>query len=298
VTDTTDLGTLDAQRLELLRRKIAERGLARRAVAADDDVSTDAREHPEMSDGQRRMWFVQSVDLDSALLNICVSYRVTGNVDVARLRQAVEVVAVRHPILRTTYQTDGDGNPYPVIRVDVRPGWAEHDLSGLAEQARRLRLEVLAQRQFAQPFDLTKDSPLRVAAARVSPDELILLLTAHHVAWDDGSWAPFFTDLTYAYIDSATATPPNKASDPLRSSDEDQAYWRSLMTDLPEPLELPGPNGSVVPSTWRAQRATARLSAETIERAAALARETGATPYMVLMAAFGALVHRYTHASA
>ena len=101
-----------------------------------------------MSDGQRRMWFVQSVDPDSALLNICVSYRVTGNVDVARLRQAVEAVAVRHPILRTTYQTDGDGNPYPVIRDDLRPGWAEHDLSGLAEQARRLRLEVLAQRQF------------------------------------------------------------------------------------------------------------------------------------------------------
>ena len=250
-----------------------------------------------MSDGQRRMWFVQSVDPDSALLNICVSYRVTGNVDVARLRQAVEAVAVRHPILRTTYQTDGDGNPYPVIRDDLRPGWAEHDLSGLAEQARRLRLEVLAQRQFAQPFDLTTDSPLRVAAARVGTDELILLLTAHHVAWDDGSWAPFFTDLTRAYVDSTTATPLNIATDPVRSSDEDQAYWRSLMTDLPEPLELPGPNGSVVPSTWRAQRATARLSAETIDRAAALARETGATPYMVLMAAFGALVHRYTHAS-
>ncbi len=69
------------------------------------------------------------------------------------------------------------------------------------------------------------------------------------------------------------------------------------MTDLPEPLELPGPNGSVVPSTWRAQRATAQLSADTVDRAAALAKDTGATPYMVLMAAFGALVHRYTHAS-
>jgi mycobactin peptide synthetase MbtE len=297
VTDTTDLGTLDAQRLELLRRKIAERGLARRSVAEDDDVTVDAGQHPEMSDGQRRMWFVQSVDPNSALLNICVSYRVTGNVDIARLRRAVELVAVRHPILRTTYQTDDDGNPYPVIRDDVRPGWAEHDLSGLAEQARRLRLEVLAQRQFAQPFDLTKDSPLRVAAARVGTDELILLLTAHHVAWDDGSWAPFFTDLTRAYVDSTTAAPLNIATDPARSSAEDQAYWRSLMTDLPEPLELPGPNGSVVPSTWRAQRATAWLSAETIDRAAALARETGATPYMVLMAAFGALVHRYTHAS-
>ena len=53
----------------------------------------------------------------------------------------------------------------------------------------------------------------------------------------------------------------------------------------------------MVPSTWRAQRATARLSAATVDRAAALARETGATPYMVLMAAFGALVHRYTHST-
>ena len=69
------------------------------------------------------------------------------------------------------------------------------------------------------------------------------------------------------------------------------------MTDLPEPLELPGPRGSVVPSSWRAQRATARLSAQTMDRVALLARETGATPYMVLMAAFGALVHRYTHAA-
>ena len=102
MTDTTGLGTLDEQRLELLRRKIAERGLARPVVAGDDDVAADAKQHPEMSDGQRRMWFVQSVDPDGALLNICVSYRVTGDVDVARLRQAVEAVAVRHPMLRTS----------------------------------------------------------------------------------------------------------------------------------------------------------------------------------------------------
>jgi mycobactin peptide synthetase MbtE len=293
VTDTTGLDTLDAQRLELLRRKIAERGLARPAVAADV-----GERRPEMSDGQRRMWFVQSVDPDGALLNICVSYRVTGDVDVARLHRAVDAVALRHPMLRTTYETDNAGDPYPVSHDDLRPGWAEHDLSGLAEQARRLRLEVLAQRQFRQPFDLTQDSPLRIEAARVGADELMLLFTAHHIAWDDGSWAPFFTDLVHAYTDGEAAGPVTSvAGDPVRSSDDDLAYWRSLMTDLPEPLELPGPNGSVVPSTWRAQRATARLSAETIDRAAALARVTGATPYMVLMAAFGALVHRYTHAS-
>ncbi len=299
MTDTTGLDTLDAQRLELLRRKIAERGLARSSVAEDADAK--GVHQPVMSAGQRRMWFVQSVDPDSSLLNICVSYRVTGDVDIARLRQALDAVALRHPVLRTVYQTDGDGDPYPVIRNDLRPAWADHDLSGLAEQARQLRLEVLAQRQFRQPFDLTADSPLRIAAARVGTNELMLLLTAHHIAWDDGSWAPFFTDLMHAYTDADTSAaapaPAGIAGDPVESSEQDLAYWRSLMTDLPEPLELPGPNGSVVPSTWRAQRATAQLPAQTVERAVALARETGATPYMVLMAAFGALVHRYTHAA-
>lgn len=287
---------LDEQRLELLRRKIAERGLAR--PAGGSAVATV--DGPRVSAGQHRMWFVQSVDPDGALLNVCVSYRIAGAVDVARLRAAVDAVAARHAVLHTTFDMDDEGDPLPVVRAELRPQWAEHDLSGLTEQSRRLRLDVLAQRDFGRPFDLAKDSPLRVTAARLSADEVMLLITAHHIAWDDGSWAPFFADLTRAYADpedfaDAPAVPaPVADPDEAARRDADLEFWRPLITDLPEPLELPGPNGSVVPSTWRAQRATAQLSAATIDRAAALARETGATPYMVLMAAFGALVHRYT----
>jgi mycobactin peptide synthetase MbtE len=302
VTDSTAAkARLDEERLELLRRKIAERGLARPGVA----VPVATYEKPRMSIGQHRMWFVQSVDPDSALLNVCVSYRVTGTVDVARLRRAVDAVAARHPVLHTTYETDSDGDPHPVICADLRPDWAEHDLSGLTDQARRLRLDVLAQRDFGRRFDLTKDLPLRVTVVRLSADELMLLITAHHIAWDDGSWAPFFADLTSAYTDpdgfaSASAVPApasDQAFDEAANRNADLDYWRPLMTDLPEPLELPGANGSVVPSTWRAQRASARLPAATVDRAAALAWETCATPYMVLMAAFAALVHRYTQST-
>ncbi|WP_156675036.1 amino acid adenylation domain-containing protein, partial [Mycobacterium sp. E2989] len=296
MTDTTRTGArLDDERLELLRRKIAERGLAR--PAAEAPAST--KDEPRMSVGQHRMWFVQSVDPDSALLNVCVSYRVTGVVDLQRLRRAVDAVAARHQVLHTTYATGPDGDPYPVVREELRPEWAEHDLSELTEQARRLRLDVLAQRDFRRPFDLAKDSPLRVTAARLSGDELMLLMTAHHIAWDDASWTPFFTDLTRAYTDDLGALPAITAPAPDEAADPgaDFEYWRPLMANLPEPLELPGPNGSVVPSTWRAQRATTRLAAATVDKAAALARETGATPYMVLMAAFAALVHRYTQST-
>ncbi|OMC28292.1 non-ribosomal peptide synthetase [Mycobacterium colombiense] len=298
MTDTTGVGTrLDDERLELLRRKLAERGLAKTTAAAP--LATDGE--PRMSVGQHRMWFVQSVDPDGALLNICVSYRLSGTVDTAQLHRAVDAVAARHPVLHTTYATDGEGDPHPVIREDLRPEWAEHDLTGMTDQARGLRLDVLAQRDFRRPFDLSKDSPLRVTVARVADDELMLLITAHHIAWDDGSWAPFFADLTRAYTDPAAFADGRAlrdlAADATAIRQADLDYWRPRMADLPEPLELPGVNGSVVPSTWRAQRAFAQLSADTVERAAVLARETGATPYMVLMAAFAALVHRYTQST-
>ncbi|MEE6138050.1 amino acid adenylation domain-containing protein [Mycobacterium sp. 050128] len=301
MTETNASGLLDEKRLELLRRKLAERGLTR----PEAEGSVPSVDEPRMSGGQHRMWFVQSVDPDSALLNVCVSYRVTGTVDVARLGDAVNAVAARHQVLHTTYETDAEGFPYPVVREDLRPEWAEHDLSDLSDQSRRLRLDVLAQRDFCRPFDLAKDSPLRVTVARLSADELMLLFTAHHIAWDDGSWAPFFADLTHAYTDpdgfAAAPAAPAPAVEPAfadtPSHNEDADYWRPLITNLPEPLELPGPNGSVVPSTWRAQRATTRLSADVVDRVAALARDTGATPYMVLMSAFAALVQRYTQSS-
>jgi mycobactin peptide synthetase MbtE len=251
-----------------------------------------------MSDGQRRMWFVQSIDPTGALLNVCVSYRITGVVDVAQLHQAVDAVAMRHPLLRTTYHSGDDGDPYPVTHDDLRPGWAVHDLCGLAEQAQQLRLKVLAQREFHRRFDLSAESPLRITVARLAPDELMLLLTAHHIAWDDGSWAPFFADLTRAYTDAdALDGPVPVPRDSGRYLEEDLAYWRSLISDLPEPLELPGPNGSALPTTWRSQRATARLSPATVERVSELARDSGATPYMVLLAVFAGLVQRYTHAT-
>ncbi|MDZ4269382.1 MAG: amino acid adenylation domain-containing protein, partial [Mycobacterium sp.] len=67
------------------------------------------------------------------------------------------------------------------------------------------------------------------------------------------------------------------------------------MADPPEPLELPGPMGSAVPTSWRSQRTTLRLGGDVADRVAAMANDAGATPYAVLLAAFGALMHRYSH---
>ncbi|ORW73098.1 non-ribosomal peptide synthetase [Mycobacterium saskatchewanense] len=286
VTEIADTGA----RLELLRRRLAERGLS----SGTEDRGS--RPDDQLSDGQARMWFVQMADPSGALLNVCVSYRITGHVDLARLHHAVDEVARRHRILRTTYTVSDEGDPRPTVHDALRPGWAQHDLSDLPDHARRLRLEVLAQREFATPFDLSADAPLRITVARTAPDEHVLLLVAHHIAWDDGSWRVFFADLTTAYT-GAGLGPERHASAPAGpdTTEADLDYWRAVMADPPEPLELPGPAGTNMPGNWRAARSTLRLPADVAQRVISMARDTGCTPYMVLLAAFGALMHRYSH---
>ncbi|OBI89682.1 non-ribosomal peptide synthetase [Mycobacterium sp. 1245805.9] len=284
MTDIADTGA----RLELLRRRLADRGLS--ADTGEPDAPDD-----RLSDGQARMWFVHLADPSGALLNVCVSYRLTGDIDLARLHDAVDAVAGRHPILRTTYSGGDDGTPRPAVHDDLRPGWAQHDLTALSEHARRLRLEVLAQREFSTPFDLSTDAPLRITAVRIAADEHVLLLVAHHIAWDDGSWRVFFDDLTDAYRGAQLAPYRGSAPPAPDTTDADLDYWRAVMASPPEPLELPGPAGTTMPTNWRAARTELRLSGDTAQRVIAVARDTGCTPYMVLLAAFGALVHRYTH---
>ena len=295
MTDTADTSTLlDAARLELLRRRLADRGLS--SDAEDPGPHADDR----LSDGQARMWFVQTADPSGALLNICVSYRITGDIDLARMHDAVDAVARRHRILRTTYSVNDAGEPAPVVHDDMRPAWAQHDLTELPEHARRLRLEVLAQREFSAPFDLSTDAPLRITVVRTAAEEHVMLLVAHHIAWDDASWRVFFAELSRAYEKAYAGADLEPEHHPWTSfgpdtTEADLAYWRAIMADPPEPLELPGPAGTSVPTNWRSARSTLRLSGDTARRVSAIARDTACTPYMVLLAAIGALVHRYTH---
>ncbi|HEX9835175.1 MAG TPA: amino acid adenylation domain-containing protein, partial [Mycobacterium sp.] len=290
MTDIADTREeLDERRLELLRRRLAERGLKSNGHPAEPPGAGG------MSDGQRRMWFVQMADPTGAILNVCLSYRITGALDVARLRDAVNAVSARHELLRTTYAAGADGEPQPTVHDDLAPGWSAHDLSGLPDNSRRLRLEVLAQREFGAPFDLSAEAPVRLTLIRTGTDQHVMLLVAHHIAWDDGCWQVFFADLTRAYSGEQLGPPvpvPAHADGPAA---DDLEYWRTVMADPPEPLELPGPNGSAIPTNWRSARTTLQLPEATVDRVAALAKDAGATPYMVLLAAFGVLIHRYTH---
>ncbi|MFD3704960.1 amino acid adenylation domain-containing protein [Nocardia sp. NPDC058658] len=350
MSDTEPTLSVAERRKLLLQQKLRERGMA---VATAEPVAVPripAGERRPLTPGQLRMWFLQTRDTEDTALNICVAYRLTGSLDSGRLHAAFDTVVARHDILRTTYGADAEGTPFQVFTADARADWSTHDLTDLPESGRDLRVEVLAQRDFARPFALATELPLRATLIRTGPDEHVVLFTIHHICWDDDSWAVFFTELNAAYragvpaaeqsgaeeadrargtastnaerssgeVDDAASTntmpSPDEVNAAGRAADAagetvqfaalapiaepaepDVAYWRDALRPLPEPLELPG-SASANPGR-NAKRRAHHLPADLVTRTEQFAREHSATPFMVLLAGFDALIHRYTAAA-
>ncbi|MBE5452508.1 Putative peptide synthetase MbtE [Mycobacteroides abscessus subsp. abscessus] len=287
------LSALDRRR-ELLRRRLAESGVAAQAVESVPRVQ--AGERRELAPGQRRMWFMQTKDPADTSLNICVAHRMRGALDQTRLRDAVAAVIRRHDVLRTVYGVDSAGEPYQLFVEEFEVPWTAVDLTDLTGDAQDRQVRALADSEFGRPFDLAADRPLRVTLLRLGAEDFVVLLVVHHICWDDNSWEVFFAELSEYYHgrpiqgDAPQFMVVSAATEP--SSDADLGYWRQALTPLPDPLELPGAASTY--SSRAARRLAVPMPAETAARIEEFAREHSATPFMVLLAAFGVLVHRYT----
>ncbi|MFD0365990.1 amino acid adenylation domain-containing protein [Nocardia sp. GCM10030253] len=289
------------RRKQLLQRRMREHGVQ----AASHDPAVPTRrggERSPLSAAQQRMWFLQRLDPGDTTLNICVAYRLEGLRDPERLHTAFATVVARHEVLRTTYHVDDSGEPYQVSRADAEISWQQHDLTDLAESVRERRVEVLARREFARPFELSTDLPLRPTLIRIGADSYVLVLVVHHIGWDDDSWPVFFAELNAAYRDEGVL-PEIRAQyvdvEVTGQADRDDSagldFWRTALTPLPERLELPSRRASAVSKS--ADRCVRELPPELMDLVTAAGREHSATPFMVLLAGFQALVHRYTAAT-
>lgn len=287
------LSALDRRR-ELLRRRLAESGVAAQAVESAPRVQ--AGERRGLAPGQRRMWFMQTKDPADTSLNICVAHRMRGALDHTRLRDAVAAVIRRHDVLRTVYGVDSAGEPYQLFVDEFEVPWTAVDLTDLTGDAQDRQVRALADSEFGRPFDLAADRPLRVTLLRLGAEDFVVLLVVHHICWDDNSWEVFFAELSEYYhgrpVQGEAPQFMVVSADTEPSSDADLTYWRRALTPLPDPLELPGAASTY--SSRAARRLAVPMPAEAAARIEEFAREHSATPFMVLLAAFGVLVHRYT----
>ncbi|KXT58111.1 peptide synthetase [Gordonia sp. QH-12] len=284
---TSDLA---ARRRELLRKRLQEESLTHRGAAEAVPARADGARTP-LPIAARRLWFAGHRDPDDTSLNISVAFALHGELDAERLRRAVESVVSRHETLRARYLAGEDGEPVMQHRIGAPISWTTADLTELSGAAAQRRLQVLAAREARTPFRLADDAPLRVTLAALAPEHHVLLLTVHHIAWDDDSWAVFFADLAAAYRGTETAALARAYADVPDPSDDqldaDLAHWAQVLRPAPEPLDLPAATGAT--GSGRVHR---RLAPEIEAAAAELGRAARTTTFAVLLAATQAFLHR------
>jgi amino acid adenylation domain-containing protein len=256
-----------------------------------------------LSHGQQALWFLAQLAPESAAYNSSMAVRLSGSVSAAMVRRVLHTLVDRHASLRTTFATLG-GDPIQRVRASADPDFKQEDASTWSEEALRERAAGEAHR----PFALEHDALLRAVLYTRAPDDHALVLTLHHIIGDFLSFALLFDELMTLLLaqagDGQAILPPIAAqytsyvryqAELLKAPDgvRQCAYWeRQLDGELPR-LDLGDKPRPSTPGERGAVHAF-RLDARLTRALQALAQREGATLYVVLLAAFQLLLHRYT----
>jgi amino acid adenylation domain-containing protein len=260
------------------------------------------------SAAQDGLWFVDTCVHDVPTYQVCRAYRVRGELRVDSLRTAWSGLVARHESLRTTL-VSRDGRPLQLIAGERADVLSFDDLGAVPAltddaEARRWCADLAA-----TPLDLATGPLARLAVARVSASEHLIVLLLHQAVTDEESTSILIEELSGAYsaeLAGGTAhelpAPRAQYADFARWQRRRTAsgrfralvdWWADALSPAPPQLTLPadrvrsgapGGHGGLLAFDWG-------------ERIAApLARLCGAsrtTPFAALLTAYQALLHRY-----
>ncbi|MGY8527503.1 condensation domain-containing protein [Paracidovorax citrulli] len=267
-----------------------------------------------LSPAQHRLWLADRIaaESDRWSWNMAGGLRLRGTLDVAAVQASLDALLARHEILRTGYPSDANGAPYAHIdAANVALPLPLSDLSALSPAQRDAELQALAAAQARTPFDLSRPPLLRARLVRLAADDHALLLTLHHIAGDGWSVGVLFSEfaagynaavanaagggaaallpLPIQYVDYAVHQQAAQR-EPQRQAEA--AWWRAALEGAPRMPTLPTPKRRPPVASSEGAACYSVLPRALLDRAAEVARAHGATPYMVLLAAFHLLLHR------
>ena len=255
------------------------------------------------SRAQRRLWLEQDLVTDPVAYNVPVVLDVDV-LDVAALREAVSDLVGRHEALRTLV-VERDGEPWQRILTP-------------AEVTTRVpaRIHVVADSDMftaalGVKLDISVEIPVRLVVLPMGAGGGRIALVFHHIAVDGSSFSPLLKDLSYAYGCRHNGEEPSWSSPGLQPADwaaaqehilgdeddpnsltaRETAWWLARLADAPARSGLPASSSAgKVAAAARVIRSEVPMT--TLEGVRALASREGATVFMVVHAAFTALLSR------
>jgi amino acid adenylation domain-containing protein len=272
-----------------------------------------------LSFAQERVWFLDQLEPGNPAYNVVRAFRLTGQLDLGILEACLDEIVRRHDALRTTFSILG-GQPIQIIAPVSRPErcrqsqdrfWSLSlvDLGTLPEPEQHARVQLLLAKESQQRFDLAQGPLLRFTLLRLAEEEHVLLLVIHHIVSDGWSIGVFFRELAALYEAFLTGKPSPLSELPIQYVDyalwqrnwltgavlkAQLAYWEQQLCGASPVLELPTDRARPPIQTYRGARCPVVLPKALCDGLKALSQEEGATLFMTLLAAFNALLYRYT----
>ncbi|WP_204046411.1 non-ribosomal peptide synthetase, partial [Acrocarpospora phusangensis] len=236
-----------------------------------------------MSLAQERLWFLHRLDPRDPSYHLFHVARLIGPVDPDRLAAALTQILTRHEVLRSRFPLR-DGSPVQV--VDPPEPFAL-ELIFAAEP------DELVTARISQPFDLAAERLIRATLITSAPERFTLCLVVHHIVADAWSLGLLRQELALLYGGQEPPPLPAQYADYLLEADtgapKSLDYWTDILVDAP-PLNLPAdrPRPPVATTSGgHVQRSLPESLLQAVDRFSAVER---CTPFMVLMAAYQALL--------
>ncbi len=263
-----------------------------------------------LSHAQQRLWFIEQLGISRHAYHILDATRLLGPLDVAALGRSLAEIIRRHDILRTTF-TEIEGEVLQVVGPVVAVPLPVVDLQALPENRREAGVHELAQEDVEQGFDLTLGPLFRARLLRLEAEAHVLMLTLHHIVFDDWSHGVFWRELATLYRAFSQGQPSPLPDLSIQYADaahwqrqvvegemgaQQLDYWRrQLAGAVPQEILTDHPRPAL--QTFRGVRHPLVFLPDLTQGLKAVSQDQQVTLFMTLLAAVQVVLYRYTRQS-
>ncbi len=259
-----------------------------------------AEQRLRLSFAQERLWFLSRYETAESLYNVPVALHLQGRLNKNALQASLKEIVARHEVLRTSFP-EADG--VPIQKIAPAP-----DLPIPVIETTESEAPELLQRQARLPFNLATGPVMRATLFQLGPQEHILLVVLHHIACDGWSLGIMLQELTEIYNAFSQDAASPLSSLPVQYADfaewqrqwlhgelleKQAAYWKEQLAGV-EPLNLPTDRPNSARPTLAGATETAHLPQAMAGQLRSFSRQQGVTMFMMLLAGFKILLHRYS----
>lgn len=262
-----------------------------------------------LSFAQQRLWFLDQLLPNSTMYNMPTAVRLSGALNQLALQKSLDYLMARHEILRTRIDVV-QGEPVQLIAKELNFDLGFINISALSKNESEMLALNIAQAEVDKLFQLAKGPLIRGALIKLSEQEHILLITMHHIIADGWSISIFYRELKDAYSAYIKQMLPSLPELSIQYADyaiwqrgwlkgeilENQLYyWKKQFENVPALLQLPTDRSRKKLPSYEGTFYNSYLSKSLLLELNEFAKSQNVTLFMLLLTAFGIILHRYSN---